>query len=246
MDNICYTLVYSIGATGGSGTGPASTRPSSLCSSSDGSSTVAACVHASVSSPRYDDTNRVSLEHCGAHQPLLNTATMTSKASSKVCRRLHTSLPASRSPTIYTTTCNNWVTPGPSMGNDSASPSVYGSPLYCTGRSKSSGLSSGQISENIRTIFKKRIVKDSGLDTLCLSSEDLIAFTKSAGQAGLVTRQVMEDLTIMHPSVSYESKCRYLVLHINKKIRHGGEMLNKFINLIFKFFLYRSNKAVCL
>ena len=330
MVDICYALVYSIGATGGSGTGPASTRPSSLCSSSDGPSTrldsnlhpaanvptlptsgrqnflsgalrhptsspssesmglfqpllstglhhaipraylpslpdsgdqtsltraseagveTPACVHASVSSPRYYGTNPVSLEHCDTHQPLLNTATMSSR-----CRQTGMQPPTHfargfAGPTIHTTTYNNWVTPGPSMGNDSASPSVYGSPpLYCTGRSKSSGLSSGQISENIRTILKTRIVKDSGLDTLCLSSEDLTAFTKSAGQAGLVTQQVMKDLTIMHPSVSYESKCRYLVLHINKKIRRGSgeKMLNRFIDLIFKFFLYRSNKAVCL
>ena len=311
MDNICYTLGYSIGATG-SGTGPASTRPSSLCSSSDGPSTrldsnlhpaanvptlptsgrqnflsgtlrhptsspslesrglfqpllstslhhaipraylpslpdsgdqtyltraseagveTPACVHASVSSQRYYGTNPVSLEHCGAHQPLLNTATMSSR-----CRPTGMQPPAHfaggfAGPTIHTTTCNNWVTPGPSMGNNSASPSVYGSlPLYYTGRSKSGY-------ENIRTMLKARIKEDSGLDILCLSSDDLTAFTNSAGQAGLVPRQVMEDLTVMHPSVSYESRCRYLVLHINKEIRcSDGDMLNRFIDLIFKFF----------
>ena len=187
-----------------------------------------ACVHASVS----------SLEHCGAHQPLLNTATVSSG-----CRQTGMQPPTHfaegfAGPTIHTTTCNNWVTPGPSMGNNSASPSVYGSfPLYYPGRSESSGLPSGQVSENIRTMLKARIMEDSGLDILCLYSEDLTAFTNSAGQAGLVTLQVMEDLTVMHPSVSYESRCRYLVLHINKKIRHGGgDMLNRFLDLIFKFF----------
>ena len=322
MDNICYTLVYSIGATGGSGTGPASTRPSSLCSSSDGPSTrldsnlhpaanvptlptsgrqnflsgvlrhptsspslesmglfqpllstslhhaipraylpslpdsgdqtyltraseagvvTPACVHDSVSSPRYDGTNPVSLEHCGAHQPLLNTATMSSR-----CRPTDMQPPAHfarvfAGPTINTTTCNNGVTPGPSMGNDSASPSVYDSFPRYIGRSESSGLPSGQVSENIRTMLKARIKEDSMLDILCLYSEDHTAFTNSAGQAGLVPLQVMEDLTVMHPSVSCDSRCRYLVLHINKKIRldcgrDSGEMFNRFIDLIFRFF----------
>ena len=201
-----------------------------------------ACVHASVSSPRYYGTNPVSLEHCGVHQPLLNTTTISSR-----CRQTGMQPPAHfaggfAGPTIHTTTYNNWVTPGPSMGNDSASPPVYGSlPLYYTGRSESFGLPSGQVSENIRTILITRIVEVSGLDIFCLYSEDLTAFTNSAGQAGLVPRQVMEDLTVMHPSVSYESRCRYLVLHINKKIRRGGgrvcgDLLNRFIDLIFKFF----------
>ena len=194
-----------------------------------------ACVHASVSSLRDYGTNPVSLEHRSAHQPLLNTATMSSG-----CRPTGMQPPTHfaggfAGPTIHTTTCNNWVTPGPSMGNDSASPSVYGSPpLYYTGRSESGY-------KNIRTILKTRIVEDSGLDILCLYSEDLTAFTNSAGQAGLVTRQVMENLTVMHPSISYESRCRYLVLHINKKIRlcggHvSGDMLNRFLDLIFRFF----------
>ena len=446
MDDICYTLVYSIGATGGSGTQPASTRPSSLCSSSDGPSTrldsnlhpaanvptlptsgrqnflsgalrhptsspslesmglfqpllstslyhaipraylpylpdsgdqtyqtraseagveTPACVHASVSSQRYYGTNPVSLEHCGAHQPLLNTATMSTRcrptgmqppahfaggfagptihtttcnngvtlgpsmgndsASPSVYGSLpsyytessglhhatpraylpslpdsgdqtyltrasvtpacvHASVSSLRDygtnpvslehptpvslehrsahqpllntatmssgcrptgmqppthfaggfagPTIHTTTCNNWITPGPSMGNDSASLSVYGShPLYYTGRSESGY-------ENIQTILKTRIVEDTGLDILCLYSADLTAFTNCAGQAGLVTRQVIENLTVMHPSISCDSRCRYLVLHINKKISglDSGEMLNRFIDLIFKFF----------
>ena len=289
MDNICYTLVYSIGATG-FGTGPASTQPSSLCSSSDGPSTrldlnlhpaanvptlptsgrqnflsgalrhptsspslesmglfqpllstslhhaipraylpslpdfgdqtyltraseagveTPACVHASVSSPSYYGT----MYHCGAQQPLLNTAMMS---------------PIGMQPPAHFA-CNNLVTP---VGNDSASPSVYGSFPPYTGRSESGY-------ENIRTILKTRIVEDTGLDILCLYSDDLTAFTNSAGQAGLVPRQVMENLTVMHPSVSCDSRCRYLVLHINKRIRLGlvcGDMLNRFIDLIFRFF----------
>ena len=190
-----------------------------------------ACVHASVSSLRYYGTNPVSLEHCGVHQPLLNTATMSSG-----CRQTGMQPPTHfaggfAGPTIHTTTCNNGVTPGPSVGNDSASPSFYGSlPLYYTGRSESGY-------ENIQTILKTRIVEDSGLDILCLYSEDLTAFTNSAGQAGLVTRQVMEDLTVMHPSVSYESGCRYLVLHINKKIRHGGGDMPDFLTLSLGFLI---------
>ena len=140
---------------------------------------------------RYYATNLVSLEHCGAHQPLLNTATMSSGYRQ-----------------------NSML-------------------------SELSGLSSEEISENIWTMLKTRIEEDSGLDIFCLYSEDLTAFTNSAEQAGLVVLQVMEDLTIMHPSVSYESRCRYLVLHM--KIRCGGghvwgAMLNRLIDLIFSFF----------
>ena len=201
----------------------------------------AACVHASVSSLRDYGTNPVSLEHPNpvilehrsAHQPLLNTATMSSG-----CRPTGMQPPTHfaggfAGPTIHTTTYNNGVTPGPSMWNDSASPSVYVShPLYYTGRSESGY-------ENIQTILKTRIEEDTGLDILCLDSADLTAFTNCAGQAGLVTRQVMENVTVMHPSISCDSRCRYLVLHINKKIRldcglDSGEMLNRFIDLIFR------------
>ena len=187
-----------------------------------------------VVTPAYVHTSESSLEHCGIHQPLLNTATVSSG-----CRQTGMQPPAHFDGgfAFHTTTCNNGVTPGPSMWNHSASPSFYGSFPRHIERSKSSGLPSGQVSENIRTMLKTRIKEDSGLDILCLYSDDLTAFTNSAGQAGLVTRQVMENLTVMHRSISYNSRCRYLVLHINKKIKRSyGAMLDRFIDLIFSFF----------
>ena len=179
MDDICYALVYSIGATGGSGTGPASTRPSSLCSSSDGPST------------------------------------------STVSARM---------------TCNNGMAkssaPGISMDADKLVPPSLSGNLSFHSRTDSFN----SLSKNMEDL-KKMIMEESGLNILsCLRPADFAASTKYAREAGLIPQCMMDDLKIMHSSISHELRCRYLMLHISKRIREGdrpghANMMDRFIKL---------------
>ena len=95
--------------------------------------------------------------------------------------------------------------------------------------------------EDISTVLKKMIMEESGLDILsCLRPDDLTASTKYAREAGLIPQCVMDDLKIMHSSISHELRCRYLMLHISKRIREGdspghGNMFGKFINLFCRY-----------
>ena len=95
--------------------------------------------------------------------------------------------------------------------------------------------------EDISSILKKMIMEESGLDILsCLRPDDLAASTKYAREAGLIPQCVMDDLKIMHSSISHELRCRYLMLHISMKIREGdrpghGNMFGKFINLFCRY-----------
>ena len=178
MDDVCYALVYSIGATG-SGTGPASTRPSSLCSSSDGPS-----------------TSTVS-------------ARMTWNNGMAKCSALGISMDADK------------LVP----------PSLSGNLSFHSRTDSFNSLSKGM--EDL----KKMIMEESGLDILsCLHPADLTASTEYAREAGLIPQCMMDDLKIMHSSISHELKCRYLMLHISKRIREGdspshANMMDRFINL---------------
>ena len=95
--------------------------------------------------------------------------------------------------------------------------------------------------EDISTVLRKMIMEKSGLDILsCLRRDDLVASTEYAREAGLIPQSVMDDLKIMHSSISHELKCRYLMLHISKRIREGdrpghGNMFGKFINLFYRY-----------
>ena len=95
--------------------------------------------------------------------------------------------------------------------------------------------------EDISTVLKKMIMKESWLDILsCLRPDDLTASTNYAGEAGLIPQCVMDDLKIMHSSISHELRCRYLMLHISMKIREGDRpghenMFGKFINLFCRY-----------
>ena len=187
LDDICYALVYSIGASGGSGTGPASTRPGSLCSSSDGPST-------STVSARMTWNNGVAI-------------------SSAL---------------------------GISMDADKlVPPSLSGNLSFHSRTDSFKSLSEDM--EDISTLLKKMSMEESGLDILsCLSPADLTASTKYAREAGLIPQDVMDDLKIMHSSISHELRCRYLMLHISKRIRGGdrpghGNMFGKFINLFCRY-----------
>ena len=91
--------------------------------------------------------------------------------------------------------------------------------------------------EDISTVLKKMIMEESGLDILsCLRPDDLAASTEYAREAGLIPQYIMDDLKIMHSSISHELRCRYLMLYISKRIREGdrpghGNMFGKFIDL---------------
>ena len=98
--------------------------------------------------------------------------------------------------------------------------------------------------EDISTVLKKMIMEESGLDILsCLRPDDLAASTKyarEAREAGLIPQSVMDDLKIMHSSISHELRCRYLMIHISERIRGGdrpghGNMFGKFINLFCRY-----------
>ena len=95
--------------------------------------------------------------------------------------------------------------------------------------------------EDISTVLKKMIMEESGLDILsCLRPDDLAASTKYAREAGLVPQCVMDDLKIMHSSISHELRCRYLMLHISERIKGGdrlghGNMFGKFIDLFCRY-----------
>ena len=182
MNDICYALVYSIGATG-SGTGPASSRPSSLCSSSDGPST-------STVSARMTWNNGMA------------------KSSAL----------------------------GISMDADKLVPPFLSGNLSSHSRTDSFN----SLSKDMEDI-KKMIMEESGLDILsCLHPADLTASTKYAREAGLIPQYVMDDLKIMHSSISHELRCRYLMLHISKIIREGyrqghADMMDRFINLFCRY-----------
>ena len=94
--------------------------------------------------------------------------------------------------------------------------------------------------EDISTVLKEMIMEESGLDILsCVRPDDLAASTEYAREVGLIPQCVMDDLKIMHSSISHELRCRYLMLHISERIRggHGGDrpghgnMFGKFIDL---------------
>ena len=183
MDEICYALVYSIGATGGSGTGPASTRPSSLCSSSDGPST-------STVSARMTWNNGMA------------------KSSAL----------------------------GISMDADKlVPPSLSGNQSF---HSRTDSFNS--LSKDMEDL-KKMIMEESGLDILsCLHPADLTASAIYAIEAGLIPQCIMDDLKIMHSSISHELRCRYLMLHISKRIREGdspghANMMDSFIDLFCRY-----------
>ena len=95
--------------------------------------------------------------------------------------------------------------------------------------------------EDISTVLKKMIMEESGLDILsCLRPDDLVASTEYAREAGLIPQSVMDDLKIMHCSISHELRCRYLMVHISKRIREGDRpghrnMFGKFINLFCRY-----------
>ena len=95
--------------------------------------------------------------------------------------------------------------------------------------------------EDISTVLKKMIMKESWLDILsCLRPDDLTASTNYAREAGLIPQCVMDDLKIMHSSISHELRCRYLMLHISMKIRVGDRpghenMFGKFIDLFCRY-----------
>ena len=91
--------------------------------------------------------------------------------------------------------------------------------------------------EDISSVLKKMIMEESGLDILsCLRPDDLAASTKYAREAGLIPQYVMDDLKIMHSSISHELRCRYLMLYISERITGGhGNMFGKFINLFCRY-----------
>ena len=95
--------------------------------------------------------------------------------------------------------------------------------------------------EDISSVLKKMIMKESWLGILsCLRPDDLAASTKDAREAGLIPQCVMDDLKIMHSSISHELRCRYLMLHISKRIKGGdrlghGNMFGKFIDLFCRY-----------
>ena len=95
--------------------------------------------------------------------------------------------------------------------------------------------------EDISTVLKKMTMEESGLDILsCLRPDDLTASTNYAREAGLIPQYVMDDLKIMHSSISHELRCRYLMLHISMKIRGGDRpghenMFGKFIDLFCRY-----------
>ena len=184
MDDICYSLVYSIGATGGSGTGPASTRrPSSLWSSSDG----------------------------------LSTSTVSARM-----------------------TWNNGMAKssalGISMDADKLVPPSLSSNLSFHSRTDSFNSLSKDMED-----LKKMTMEESGLNILsCLRPDDLAASTKYAREVGLIPQCMMDDLKIMHSSISHELRCRYLMLHISKRIRGGDRpghrnVFGKFIDLFCRY-----------
>ena len=96
--------------------------------------------------------------------------------------------------------------------------------------------------EDISTVLKKMFMEGSGLDILsCLHPADFAASTEYAREAGLIPQCVMDDLKIMHSSISHELRCRYLMLHISKRIREGdrpghANMMDRFINLFCRYF----------
>ena len=95
--------------------------------------------------------------------------------------------------------------------------------------------------EDISSVLKKMILEESWLGTLsCLRPGDLAAYTKCAREAGLIPQCVMDDLKIMHSSISHELRCRYLMLHISERIKGGdrpghGNMFGKFIDLFCRY-----------
>ena len=101
--------------------------------------------------------------------------------------------------------------------------------------------------EDISSVLKKMILEESWLGTLsCLRPDDLAESTEYAREAGLIPQCVMDNLKIMHSSISHELRCRYLMLHISKRIREGeriregdspghGNMFGKFIDLFCRY-----------
>ena len=95
--------------------------------------------------------------------------------------------------------------------------------------------------EDIASFLKKMIMKESWLDILsCLHPDDLTASTNYAKDVGLIPQYVMDDLKIVHSSISHELRCRYLMLHISMKIREGDRpghenMFGKFIDLFCRY-----------
>ena len=95
--------------------------------------------------------------------------------------------------------------------------------------------------EDVSSVLKKMILEESWLGILsCLRPDDLAASTECAREAGLIPQCVMDDLKIMHSSISHELRCRYLMLHISKRIRGGDRpghrnMFGKFINQFCRY-----------
>ena len=74
----------------------------------------------------------------------------------------------------------------------------------------------------------------SKLDISFLNSDGLLELTRSARDARLIRRNVVEDLEMMHPCISMESKCRYLMMYICKAVGADGDSCegNKFRDFI--------------
>ncbi len=65
-------------------------------------------------------------------------------------------------------------------------------------------------------------------------------FIEQVRMVGLISERVAEDLTMMHPTIPLEIKCRYLMLHIGKAIKeekssNKSDLFNNFFDIINNF-----------
>ena len=81
----------------------------------------------------------------------------------------------------------------------------------------------------------RRAVTESELDIwLFLNPYSLLELARDARDARLIPKKVVEDLEMMHPCISMESKCRYVMMYICKAIGADGDSCkgNKFEYLV--------------
>ena len=86
----------------------------------------------------------------------------------------------------------------------------------------------------------RKAVTESELDiSLHLNPDSLLELARRARDARLIPRKVVEDLEMMHPCISMESKCRYVMMYICKAIRADGDSCEGNYFRVFVELLYR-------
>ena len=87
----------------------------------------------------------------------------------------------------------------------------------------------------------KKAVAESELDiSLHLNPDSLLELARSARDARLIPRKVVEDLEMMHPCISMKSKCRYVMMCICKAIGTDSDScknkLEDFLEILYHYF----------